>query len=306
MSRAFTCLLLLLLWFCSGAAQQHRKRPKQRGIAQRSAKVPIEWAGDVITGSPCYVRTYENALVSEVIREWHVVEFDLNHDGKPESIIYKRDKCACLRDTDLCRVSLLDFYGQRLMASRDLLNGLFVAPNIKIVPGKSDVNGYFDLQLLDNRSGQSIADFFYDWHGSYKLRKMYSQSDAFRITSDVEVKLVFDGPEDFESNGKQLTRYSYTFTYLDPSNTGFPSEIVTVSPASPCSENDKSSPTEVDIYDQRGNRLNRLCNVVNNGWIDQVWFDIGKETIPPSWVFFELIDRRKNTVYRSNLTETIQ
>jgi hypothetical protein len=213
-----------------------------------------------------------------------------------------------LKNTDLCSVSIYNFYGQRLMESRNLFSGLFVARDVSLVPNRTVVSAYFNLELFDkgHRSGQRVAELVYDWHGSYELKKMFTHSDAFRIVSSVEIKLVFDGREDYESKGERLTRYSFSVLDLSASDTGFPSEPLTVSPALPCGPNSNSSRTEVDIYDQYGNLLNRLCDVINGDLTDQLWFNLEKDRTPPSWVFFELTDRQTNTVYRSNLVETVQ
>jgi len=307
MIRSCVCLILVLLSISSSTAQRRSRSPKHETTRGSSASIPLEWAGEIITGAPCYVEKYQNSLVSEVVRDWRAEAIDLDQDKKPELIVYKRDKCSCLKNTDLCSVSIYNFYGQRLMESRNLFSGLFMTPEISLVPNTTAVSGYFNLELFDKRqrSAQPVAELVYDWHGSYGIKRMLSHSDAFRIVSSVEINLIFDGREEYESNGERLVRYSFSVSDLSASNTGFTSEPLTVSPALPCGPSN-SSRTEVDIYDQYGNRLNRLCDVINSDLTDQLWFDLEKDRTPPSWVFFELTDRQTNTVYRSHLVETVQ
>jgi hypothetical protein len=307
MIRSCVCLLIVLLSISISTAQRRSRSPKQETTRRSSANIPIEWAGEIITGSPCYTEKYQNALVSEVVRDWRAEAFDLDQDKKQELIIYKRDKCSCLENTDLCSVSIYNFYGQRLMESRNLLGGLFVAPDVSLVPNRTAVSEYFNLELFDKRqpSAKPIAELFYDWHGSYKSKKIPTHSDAFRIVSSAEIRFAFDGREEYDSKDGRFARYSFSVRDLSPSDTGFSSEPLTVSPAVPCGPNSNSSRTEVDIYDQYGTPLNRLCDVINGDLTDQLWFDLERDGIPPSWVFFELTDRQTNTIYRSHLVETV-
>ena len=38
--------------------------------------------------------------------------------------------------------------------------------------------------------------------------------------------------------------------------------------------------------------------------LSKLWFALGEDIIPPSWVYIELNDRQTNTKYKSNLADT--
>jgi hypothetical protein len=113
--------------------------------------------------------------------------------------------------------------------------------------------------------------------------------------------LVFSGQEFYEVNGKQFTRYRYTVDNL----AAFPNELFAAAPElPPCGRNTSASRTWVDFYTQSGKRLYGFCALGNHNDLDKIWFAIESETIPPSWVYIELTDRKTNTKYKSNLAET--
>lgn len=113
--------------------------------------------------------------------------------------------------------------------------------------------------------------------------------------------LNFMGQEDYETGGKQWTRYKYSVV-----NRGeYRNEMFAPAPALPaCGQNTKSSRTWVDLYDQKGKRLNGFCAFTKNEELDKLWFALEKGTMPPSWIYIELNDRQTSTKYKSNLAET--
>ena len=113
--------------------------------------------------------------------------------------------------------------------------------------------------------------------------------------------LFFAGQEEYEANGKQWTRYKYSVDNMAV----YPNDLFTPAPdLPPCGQNTKSSRTWVDIYDQRGKRLYGFCALGSHDGLGQLWFALERDTIPPSWIYIEMNDRKTNTKYKSNLAET--
>ena len=113
--------------------------------------------------------------------------------------------------------------------------------------------------------------------------------------------LIFVGQEQFERGGKEFTRYNFSvFNRAD-----FPDELFAAAPElPPCGANKNASRTWLDIFDQRGKRLNGFCAFSKHDDLDRFWFALEKDVVPPSWVYLELNDRKTNTRYKSNLAET--
>ena len=115
--------------------------------------------------------------------------------------------------------------------------------------------------------------------------------------------LVYVGPEYYTAGGKNLIRYRYTVDNLDQ----YPAELFAASPdLPPCGTNTNASRTWVDFFDQSGRRLNGFCALTAPSKLNGIWFAAEENTIPPSWVYIELNDRRTNTKYKSGLAETTQ
>lgn len=113
--------------------------------------------------------------------------------------------------------------------------------------------------------------------------------------------LVLVGREDFEAAGKQWTRYKYTVDNFE----NYPNELFAAAPdLPPCGTNTKASRTWADLYDQRGKRLNGFCALGTRNGLNQMWFAMERDVVPPSWIYVELTDRKTNTKYKSNLAET--
>ena len=73
----------------------------------------------------------------------------------------------------------------------------------------------------------------------------------------------------------------------------------------PCGLNANSSRTWIDLFDQRGKRLNGFCAIGKPGDLIGIWFAIEADVVPPSWIYIEMNDRQTNTKYKSNLAETV-
>ena len=113
--------------------------------------------------------------------------------------------------------------------------------------------------------------------------------------------LAFLGQESFETGGKQWLRYRYeVFNRAE-----YPNELFAASPElPPCGNNTKAARTWVDLYDQSGKRLNGFCALGSNSDLGKIWFAMEAGTVPPSWIYVELTDRKTNTKYKSNLAES--
>jgi hypothetical protein len=115
--------------------------------------------------------------------------------------------------------------------------------------------------------------------------------------------LVFTAPEFFQNGGKQWIRYRYNVE-----NSGaYPKELFAAAPElPPCGKNTKAARTWVDVYDGAGKRLNGFCAFGSPGDLNQLWFALESDVVPPSWVYIELTDRKTNAKYKSALAETTQ
>jgi hypothetical protein len=71
-----------------------------------------------------------------------------------------------------------------------------------------------------------------------------------------------------------------------------------------CGQNTKAARTWVDLYDMSGKRLNGFCALGKPGDLEKIWFALETGAVPPSWIYIELNDRKTNTKYKSNLSDT--
>jgi hypothetical protein len=114
--------------------------------------------------------------------------------------------------------------------------------------------------------------------------------------------LFLAGHESVTTEGKQWLRYKYMVANSD----AYPNELFAAAPElPPCGNNTKASRTWVDIYQQDGKRLNGFCALGKNSDLNEIWFALPPEAVPPSWVYIEMTDRKTNTKYKSNLAETV-
>jgi hypothetical protein len=113
--------------------------------------------------------------------------------------------------------------------------------------------------------------------------------------------LYFLGAEYVQINGKQITRYRFDVLNKDQ----YPDEMFAPSPAlPPCGANTKAARTWVDLYDQSGKRLNGFCALGKAADLNGIWFALETDIIPPSYIYIEMNDRKTNTKYKSNLSDT--
>lgn len=113
--------------------------------------------------------------------------------------------------------------------------------------------------------------------------------------------LIFMGQEPFSTGGTNFIRYRYgVFNSLD-----IPNDLFAAAPAlPPCGNNTNASRSWVDLFDQRGKRLNGFCALGNSNSLNGIWFAVPEGEIPPSWIYIEINDRQTSTKYKSNLAET--
>lgn len=113
--------------------------------------------------------------------------------------------------------------------------------------------------------------------------------------------LYFIGAEFVEIGGKQITRYRFDVLNKDQ----YPNDMFAASPSlPPCGSNTKAARTWVDLYDQRGKRLNEFCALGKSDDLNGIWFGLETDVVPPSYIYIELTDRQTNTKYKSNLADT--
>ena len=113
--------------------------------------------------------------------------------------------------------------------------------------------------------------------------------------------LYFLGPEYVTISGKQMIRYHYDVQNKDV----YPDDMFAQSPSlPPCGANTKAARTWVDVYDQTGKRLQGFCAFGKSSDLSKIWFALGEEVVPPSYVYIELNDRKTSTKYKSNLADT--
>ncbi|HWT00429.1 MAG TPA: hypothetical protein VN256_09290 [Pyrinomonadaceae bacterium] len=115
--------------------------------------------------------------------------------------------------------------------------------------------------------------------------------------------LSMKGYEAYEAGGKQFIRYRYAVENY----AAYPDEMFAPAPdLPPCGTNKESSRTWVEIYQQDGKRLYGFCALGKSAGLNDLWFPLEPDALPPSWVYIELTDRKTNTKYKSNLAETTQ
>jgi hypothetical protein len=115
--------------------------------------------------------------------------------------------------------------------------------------------------------------------------------------------LYFMGAEPYTANGKDWTRYKLAVDNF----TAYPNTLFAAAPTlPPCGTNTKSSRSWVDIFDSRGKRLYGFCALGKASDLNGIWFALERDVIPPSYVYIEINDRKTNTKYKSNLSDTVE
>ena len=107
--------------------------------------------------------------------------------------------------------------------------------------------------------------------------------------------------EYFSREGRAFIRYRFDVANSD----AYPDTMFAAAPTlPPCGTNTKASRTWVEVYDQRGKRLNGFCALGRSKNLSSIWFALEEGEVPPSWVYIELNDRQTGAKYKSNLAET--
>lgn len=135
------------------------------------------------------------------------------------------------------------------------------------------------------------------------LTMMASDSSAVATAPPVlpNPVLFYAGAEYFTKNGTDFVRYHFQ---VDNSS-AYPDAMFAPAPAlPPCGSNTKAARTWVDIFDQRGKRLQGFCALGKAADLNKIWFALPVDEIPPSWIYIELTDRETSTKYKSNLADT--
>jgi len=113
--------------------------------------------------------------------------------------------------------------------------------------------------------------------------------------------LYFLGQEAYSTGGTNYIRYRYGVF----NSSSYPNTLFAAAPTlPPCGTNTSAARTWVDIYDQRGKRLNGFCALGKSESMNGIWFALPEGSVPPSWIYIELNDRQTTTKYKSNLAET--
>jgi hypothetical protein len=109
------------------------------------------------------------------------------------------------------------------------------------------------------------------------------------------------GTEAYRTGGKEFIRYKYDVL----NKRDYPAAMFYAAPdLPPCGANTKSSRTWVDIFDQRGKRLYGFCALGKPDDLTGIWFALGSDIVPPSYIYIEMNDRQTSTKYKSNLADT--
>ncbi|HEX9947271.1 MAG TPA: hypothetical protein VGA98_07005 [Allosphingosinicella sp.] len=113
--------------------------------------------------------------------------------------------------------------------------------------------------------------------------------------------LYLTGLEYYSAAGKNWVRHRYDVLNKDQ----YPAALFAAAPGlPPCGTNTNSSRSWVDVFDSRGNRLYGFCALGDPANLGKLWFATEDGTVPPSYVYVEIIDRQTNTRYKSNLADT--
>ena len=115
--------------------------------------------------------------------------------------------------------------------------------------------------------------------------------------------LYLTGLEHYSTPSGNFVRYRYDVLNRD----AYPAAMFAAAPnLPPCGLNANSSRTWVDFFDGRTNRrIYGFCALGSPERLNGIWFATPEGTVPPSYVYIELIDRQTNQRHRSNLADTV-
>ncbi len=109
------------------------------------------------------------------------------------------------------------------------------------------------------------------------------------------------GTEAYTAGGKNWVRLRYDVL----NKADYPADMFAAAPnLPPCGLNTNASRTWVDFFDSTGHRLYGFCALSKPADLGKIWFAYEEGTVPPSYVYIELNDRKTNTKYKSNLADT--
>jgi hypothetical protein len=115
--------------------------------------------------------------------------------------------------------------------------------------------------------------------------------------------LYITGLEHYSAGGKNWVRHRYDVFNKDQ----YPAAMFAPAPGlPPCGTNTNSSRSWVDFFDSQGKRLYGFCALSSPNDLSKIWFATEEGSVPPSWVYIEIMDRQTGKKYRSNLAETTQ
>ena len=115
--------------------------------------------------------------------------------------------------------------------------------------------------------------------------------------------LYLTGIEYYTTPAGSFVRYRYDVLNKE----SYPAAMFAAAPSlPPCGSNTSSSRTWVDIFNARTNqRLQGFCALGSPNSLNGIWFAMPEGTVPPSYIYMEMIDRQTGTRYRSNHAETV-
>ena len=115
--------------------------------------------------------------------------------------------------------------------------------------------------------------------------------------------LYLTGTEHYTTSAGSFVRYRYDVLNKDM----YPAAMFAAAPSlPPCGSNANSSRSWVDFFNGRTNqRLYGFCALSSPQQLGSIWFAAPEGTVPPSYVYIEIIDRQTNARYRSNLADTV-
>ena len=114
--------------------------------------------------------------------------------------------------------------------------------------------------------------------------------------------LYLKGTAPYSAGGKTWIRYEYDVLNKDK----YAPEMFAAAPSlPPCGLNTNAARTWVDILDEHGTRLYGFCALGSPSDLGKIWVSFEQGVVPPSWIYIQLNDRQTNTIYKSNMADTV-